>query len=113
MNDHTSAQTLAALPDRPSADLRRLYWDHDFEKVSDIDHRDFVVGRILIEGDWNSVQWLRNRIGDEQLRDWIERHEGRGLSRQQLRFWELILQVPALAVDRWVATHGPGWDQRV
>ncbi|MEX2317915.1 MAG: hypothetical protein WD669_12230 [Pirellulales bacterium] len=106
-------QTTTALPDRLPEEFRRLFWDHDFDKVSGINHYDFVVGRILVEGDWNSIQWLRKHVGDDALRDWIERHEGRGLSRQQLRFWELILKLPAPEVDRWLAARSPGWDDRI
>jgi hypothetical protein len=72
-----------------------------------------VVGRVLIDGDWDAVQWLRKQAGDAVLRDWIERHEGRGLSRQQLRFWELILKLPASQVDAWLAARQPGWDDRI
>lgn len=93
--------------------LRPLFWEHPFDKIDFVEHYDFVVGRILIEGDWNAIRWLRHRIGDEALRDWIVRHEGRGLTPPQLRFWHLIVKLPASDVDRWLAERGPGWEDRV
>jgi hypothetical protein len=113
MSEPSIERPCADTPGRLPEQLRRLFWEPDFEKVSFVDHYDFVVGRILVEGDWNSIQWLRKQVGDDALHDWIVRHEGRGLSRQQLRFWELILKLPPSEVDRWLAARLPGWDDRI
>lgn len=101
--------TGSGLPER----LRSLFWDHDFQSLSWREHREFIIGRVLASGDWDSVQWLRCRIGDRGVREWIERHAGRGLSRRQLRFWELILGLPAAEVDGWLSREGRRiWDER-
>jgi len=60
------------------------------------------------------VTWLRSCLGDRALRDWIERRQGRGLSPQQLRFWELILGLPHRQVNVWLAAEGRKiWEKRV
>lgn len=57
---------------------------------------------------------LRHAVGDSALRHWILEAEGRLLSRKQLRFWELILQLPTAEVNRWLAdTSREVWDNRV
>jgi hypothetical protein len=77
-------------------------------------HRQFIIGRILLEGNRDSVQWLKRVVGDAELRAWIERRQGRGLSPQQLRYWELILDLPSAEVDRWLAERkNAGWDDRM
>lgn len=93
----------AALPEA----LRGLFWEYDFEDLSWEEDRDLIVGRILSAGSWESVQWLRRRAGDAAVRDWIRRHHGRTLSRRQLRFWQLILELPSEEVDAWLEAREP------
>jgi hypothetical protein len=94
--------------------LRPLFWDCDFEQLHWDEHRDFITGRILIEGHWETIQWLRRRIGDEGLRSWIRQRRGRGLSPRQLRFWELILDLDKDEVDRWLAAQAANpWTRRL
>jgi len=94
--------------------LRALFWDYDFAALTWEDDRDLIIGRVLAAGTWEAVTWLRSRLGDRALRDWIERHHGRGLSPQQLRFWELIVGLPHRQVNRWLAAEGRQiWQERV
>ena len=86
--------------------LRPWFWDCDFDRLSWSQHRDFVVRRILSLGSWDAVCWLRKSLGDPVLRQWIERHEGRGLSSRQLRFFELMLDLPPGLVDAWLESPG-------
>ena len=81
---------------------RPLFWDCDFDGLDWHTHRDFIIRRVLIEGDWDAIRWLRRELGDLLLREWILKHQGRPLSPQQLRFWELILDLPKEDVDRWL-----------
>ncbi len=93
--------------------LRPLFWDVSFSPLAWPQDRDFVVGRVLAEGDWDAIQWLRGRIGNRGVREWILRHTGRGLSPQQIRFWELILGLPVDLADAWVARARQGvWERR-
>lgn len=99
---------------RLPAKLRALFWDYDFAALRWEDDRDLIIGRVLIAGTWEAVTWLRSRLGDRALRDWIERHQGRGLSPQQLRFWELIVGLPHHQVSHWLAAEGREiWQERV
>lgn len=94
--------------------LRALLWDYDFETLTWENDRDLIIGRVLASGGWDAVTWLRSRVGDRALREWIKRHQGRGLSPQQLRFWELVLGLPHRRVNAWLAAEGRQiWDQRV
>ena len=86
--------------------LRPLFWDSDFDRLTWQEHRDFVVRRVLSSGPWKAVCWLRARLGDAALRQWIERHRGRGLSSRQLRFWQLVLDLPSTLVDGWLESEG-------
>ncbi len=72
------------------------FWDRRFGALSWERDRDFIVRRLLEAGDWRSVTWLRAALGDGGLRAWLTdpaRRPG-GLSRRQIRFWEIVLDVP-------------------
>ncbi|MEI8374984.1 MAG: hypothetical protein WCJ35_19340 [Planctomycetota bacterium] len=86
--------------------LRPLFWDSAFDQISWQGHRNYVVRRVLSAGTWDAICWLRARLGDAALRQWIEQHEGRGLSSRQLRFWELVLDLPCELVDAWLGSEG-------
>ena len=84
--------------------MTSLFWDVDVNLVDEARHRDFVVGRVLSAGTLDSIRWVRSRYGDDAIREWILRHEGRQLSGPQLRFWQAVIGLPGERVDAWLAT---------
>lgn len=72
------------------------FWDRRIASLSWKRDCDFVTRRILEAGDWRSVSWLRSELGEDGLRAWFTapgRRPG-GLTRRQIRFWELVLSTP-------------------
>ena len=97
------------LPDR----VKSLFQEYDPDVLDWEADRDLIIGRVLSAGDWKSIKWLRAQLGDANLRAWIEALDGDHLSSRQLRFWELILDLPADRVDARVATRRPSiWEKR-
>jgi hypothetical protein len=93
--------------------LRPFFWDYRFSNLSLPDDKDLVIRRILSQGSWQAVRWLRKEIGDTELREWLISHQGRGLSPRQLRYWELIYALPPRQVNQWVQNAKNGvWAQR-
>ena len=86
--------------------VRQLFWDYDPRRLGWDRDRELVIGRILAEGPWDTVVWLQERIGPEGIRDWLLSTHGRGLSPQQLRYWQLVLDLPKRRVDAWLAAPG-------
>lgn len=102
-------ETEKALP----ASVKKLFWDTDTRSLRWDRHREAIIGRVLAVGTWTDVTWLRQRVGDAALREWILRHEGRGLTPQQLRFWQLLLDLPRRQVDLWLRSPSRQvWDRR-
>src|SRR3569832_1102801 len=94
-------------------DVSQLFWDYKPESICWPRDRETIARRILESGPWTAVQWLRHEIGDAGLRAWVMDHEGRNLTPQQLRFWQLILNLPKRKVDAWVARErGAVWNRR-
>lgn len=95
------------------ASVRVLLWDCEAAELSWERHGDFLAERVLSRGDWDAICWLRQRAGNQRLRELISHSRGRFLTRRQLRFWELVLDLPAAEVDTWLSTPGRViWDRR-
>jgi hypothetical protein len=93
--------------------LEPHFWDYEFEALTWKSDWDLIIGRVLTSGTWEAVTWLRSRVGDQAIREWILNHQGRGLSPQQLRFWELILGLPHHQVNIWLKAEGRKiWEKR-
>ncbi|MFQ5631347.1 MAG: hypothetical protein ACE5I1_21450 [bacterium] len=82
--------------------LAPLFWEYDFDALSWQSDADLITLRILTSGDWQTVTWLRQQIGNEGLRRWLLTRKGRGLDPRRLRFWELILDLPNEQVNEWI-----------
>lgn len=65
--------------------------------------RDLVIGKILTVGTWSDIRWLRGALAAPALRRWILRARGRGLSPQQMRYWQLVLDLPDDEVEAWLS----------
>ncbi|HJW89553.1 MAG TPA: helix-turn-helix domain-containing protein [Anaerolineales bacterium] len=94
--------------------LEPLFWDLDFSALSWQADRDLIVRRILQKGGWPAVRWLRSFWGDQDVRRWLEEHAGGRLSPRQLRYWELVLNLPEQEVEVWIARAKDSlWEKRV
>jgi hypothetical protein len=102
------AASPAALPEC----LRAFFWDYPFDELSWEANRDLIVRRLLTNGSWEALIWLRQKLCDGELRKWLIAHRGRGLSPRQLRYWSLVLGLPRGQTNAWIraARAGP-WIQ--
>jgi hypothetical protein len=102
-------ESTAPLPES----LRSCFWDYSFGDLSWEKDRELIVRRVLTDGSWDAITWLRQRMGESGLRKWLIAHRGRGLSPRQLRFWSLVLTLPKLWADAWTrAARTTPWNQR-
>lgn len=61
----------------------------------DEEHRGYLIGRLLEEGDGADLLWLSGQIGEGEMAAWLRREGGRVLSHRSRVFWELVLGVDA------------------
>lgn len=107
--NHPASEASVQLP----ACVKAVLWEYDAEALCWTEDRALITGRVLADGSWSAVTWLRETAGDEALRCWITEREGRGLSPRQLRFWQLVLDLPKDAVDGWTERQRQSvWEQR-
>jgi DNA-binding transcriptional ArsR family regulator len=79
--------------------FRNTFWDYSFKDLSWPKDRDLIIRRLLTDGSWEAITWLRKQIGDNGLRRWLVAHQARGLSPRQIRFWSLVLELPRLQAE--------------
>ena len=93
--------------------LWRWFWDVDIASLSWDPWRGFIIGRLLRSGDWHAIQWLLTQVTSAELALWLTAHRGGGLAPQRLRYWQLVLNLPAGEVDAWIAkTKLESWGTR-
>ena len=90
-----------------------LFWEYDKKKITWRNDSDLVIGKVLQNGQWQSIKWLIKAAGHNGLRKWFIRHQGAGLEAKKLRFWQLVLELPSELVDKWVeAFFANPWSTR-
>ncbi len=109
MDQNRKNKKLGNLP----AGLKPFFWDYEFHRLSWDEDREVVVARLLSHGDWKALRWLHAHMKNEGLREWILTRRGAGLSARQLRFWELILELPHQEVNKWLENkRRMTWERR-
>jgi hypothetical protein len=93
--------------------LRPLVWDYRGRSLTLGRDRDFLVRRVLAEGGWSAIRALRKHVEDAAIRQILIDSDARGLSPARIRFWQLVLELPARRANAWVraARHG-SWEKR-
>jgi len=84
--------------------VRELFWEYDKRKISWRTDRKLIIDKILANGGWDAIVWLRKRMSPEEMREWFLRTKGRALDPPRLRFWELKLDLPHRLVNGWIRT---------
>jgi hypothetical protein len=87
------------LPPEVEAKRATLFWDVDPSALDPQEHEDFILGRVLVEGDWECVRAVRRLVGDEALASFVRRAGGRRLDRRTRRFLETVLDLPCEATS--------------
>ena len=97
MDDRSASRAL------PAGALR--LFPHHPEPPDPDEHADFVIERLLDEGDSADLAWLVERVGEPRLRAWLAAHGARRLSRRSRALWSLTLGVelapPTPSLDLW------------
>ena len=94
-------------------EIQKLFWEYEFDEISLQNNRDLVINRVLTSGNWDAILWLRDEVGDSALKNWIVSHDGADLTPRQLRFWQIICDLPKSQVDTWIAAlRSSVWGQR-
>ena len=113
LTEKSSAQGVRMNIERLPQFLKELFWQYDFATLRWPECRDIVIRQILTEGGRASIEWLRTRVSDDEVREWLTDSHGRQLSKRDLRFWQFMLDIPDKEIAEWLNEPGRRiWDQR-
>jgi len=95
------------------APILRLLHDCDPGTLTWEGNLGFLIDRVLASDNWAAIRALRERVSDREIAERIRNTRGRKLSRRQLRFWQVVLELDSDDVDSWMTEPGRGtWDAR-
>ena len=79
--------------DAAPAGTARLFPHLDGGVPLERESRNFLIARLLEEGERTDLSWLTSTVPVVELREWVRTRGNRQLSRRSLRFWTLVLGV--------------------
>lgn len=79
-----------------------LFWEYEPENIHIVRHADFVMGRIMETGTWESMLWLRRTYSRERLISFLEKRGRRVLPPRELNYWALISGISREKREDWV-----------
>ncbi len=95
------------------ASVRRLFWEYGDREIRWPEDASLIIRKVLQDGTWDDLRWLRGKIGDEGIRRRLLRHEGGGLDRRRLSFWRAVLDLPEDQVNAWMKRlENSPWERR-
>ena len=68
-------------------ELRDLFWEFDAVELRVAKAKTTIFLKVLTRGRPSHKAWLVERFGREQVRDWIVRRQGRGITTAAMREW--------------------------
>lgn len=93
--------------------LRKFFWDYNFKSLSLKHDGDLIIRRILEVGDWESIRWLRKKVGDSRIRLLLKKYRGRGMDRRRLNYWCVKLNINRKELDSGIKQNGRSiWENR-
>lgn len=69
--------------------LKKYFWDTDFNKLEVKQHKKYILERILEMGDEKSVEWMKKTFSKEEILEALKNN--RKISKKSLNFWNLVL----------------------
>lgn len=71
-------------------DVKKYFWDVDFNSLDLQQHKKFILERILELGDDAAVKWMFENFSKNDIQHVLE--HSRQISQKSRNYWNLILQ---------------------
>jgi hypothetical protein len=72
------------------SNLRKYFWDVDFEKLNLKDNRVFILERLLNYGTFDTFKWIFRSYTSNEVKDLIVRRGINSFSKNSYYFWKEI-----------------------
>lgn len=71
--------------------FHNLFWDVDVDKLNSLNHKRFIVERVLEKGNFASIKWLFQSYNLSEISDIITGTSN--LSTPTVNFWRGLIQI--------------------
>ena len=68
--------------------LEKYFWDVSFSELRKEKYPEFIIERILENGDKKAIRWMKNNFSSEQIKEKIL--SSKNLSPKSANFWRII-----------------------
>ncbi len=82
--------------------LYSFFWEYDLRDIDIVRHADFIIGRIMERGSWESMVWLKKEFPRDVMRNFLEKRGKRILSPRELNYWAFVVGIPAEKRQEWL-----------
>ena len=72
------------------AELKKYFWDVDFDLLDLKKHKKFILERILELGNEKATRWMKDNFTKEDILNVLK--NSRRISKKSAAFWNLILK---------------------
>jgi hypothetical protein len=82
--------------------LKWLFWEVDFSKLDPVEHKAYLLSRILNRGDREAIKWMMDTYPKRQILNYINKHK-RQLDARSLNFWAVTFGKE----EKWIPPSAP------
>lgn len=75
----------------------QAFWDVPLESLNYVEHRDFIIERILQCGGLKGIQWIFENYGEESIKNVVI--NSRFLSTRTAHFWAVYFSIPITSIQ--------------
>jgi hypothetical protein len=80
--------------------FKKFFWDADFSKLSLPEHQNYILGKLMMYGDIESIQWILRTFDHTTVYGYLKKKGEHTLDKNSLRFWKKLMDMD----DLWLPT---------
>jgi len=74
------------------AQLKKYFWDVEFDKLDLSRHKKFILGRLLLFGDLYAIKFVSQNYKLKEVKDFLNNNGKQLLDSKSFNFWNILIQ---------------------
>ena len=71
--------------------FKKYFWDCDFGKLNFIEHRNFILNRLLMYGDIDTIKFVLDQVSRNEIKNYLYKKGNNTLNKLSIKFWNKLL----------------------
>ncbi|MCP5061088.1 MAG: hypothetical protein GY936_01310 [Ignavibacteriae bacterium] len=72
-------------------EFKKYFWDCDFRKLNFIEHRNFILSRLLIYGDIGTIKFVLDHVSRNEIKNYLNVKGNNALNKLNVKFWNKLV----------------------